>query len=212
MTVLVKICGLTSAAAVDAAIAYGADMVGFIFYPPSPRHLEIEQAAALVAAVPSGVERVGVFVDPDDALLESVLKRVALDLLQLHGSETPERVRQIRSRHKLPVIKAIRVATAADVEQARAYDGIADWLMFDARDVGRLPGGNGVAFDWRLLAGARFKRPWLLSGGLNAGNVAEAIRQSGASAVDVSSGVEDAPGRKNPVLIKAFLAALRAAA
>lgn len=212
MTVLVKICGLTSAAAVDAAIAYGADMVGFVFYPPSPRHLTIDQAATLAAAVPSGTERVGVFVDPDDALLESVLKRVALDLLQLHGSETPDRVRQIRSRHKLPVIKAIRVATAADVEQARAYDGIADWLMFDARDVGRLPGGNGVAFDWRLLAGVRFKRPWLLSGGLNAHNVADAIRQSGASAVDVSSGVEDAPGRKNPALIQAFFAALRAAA
>ena len=212
MAVLVKICGLTSAAAVDAAIAYGADMVGFVFYPPSPRCLTLDQAAALAAAVPSGTDRVGVFVDPDGPLLESVLTRVALDLLQLHGSETPDRVRQIRDRHKLPVIKAIRVGTAADVEQARAYDGIADWLMFDARDVGRLPGGNGVAFDWRLVAGVRFKRPWLLSGGLNAGNVVEAIRQSGAAAVDVSSGVEDEPGRKSPALIQAFFAALRAAA
>jgi phosphoribosylanthranilate isomerase len=209
MTVLAKICGVTSPGAVAAAVAGGADMIGFVFFPPSPRNLTPEQAATLAAAVPTGIDRVGVFVDPDDATLEAVLAKVPLDLIQLHGDESPARVRMIREKFRLPVIKAIRVSGPQDVARARDYDGVADWLMFDSRaprgGEGGLPGGNGMAFDWRLLAGQGFRRPWLLSGGLDCDNVAVAVAESGAVAVDVSSGVEQAPGRKDPKRIKAFL-------
>jgi phosphoribosylanthranilate isomerase len=208
MSVVVKICGLNSIAAVEAATGHGAHMVGFVFYPPSPRYVTPEAARPLVAAVPSGIDRVGVFVDPDDALLTQVLAKVSLDMLQLHGSESPARVRAIRKKFGLPVIKAFKVAGPDDTAKARAYDGIADWLMFDAPPIDRadaLPGGNGVVFDWRLLCGQGYRRPWILSGGLDAKNVTKAVRVSGASAIDVSSGVEDAPGRKNADRIKAFL-------
>jgi phosphoribosylanthranilate isomerase len=207
--VITKICGITSLAALEAAVDNGAAMVGFVFYPRSPRYLPPAKAAPLADAVPTGVDRVGVFVDPDDALLDDVLDRVRLDMIQLHGDETPARVKAVRAKYRLPVIKAIKLGAAEDLDKAREFDGVADWLMFEAPmpdQAGALPGGNGRSFDWRLLAGQKFRRPWLLSGGLNAENVATAVKASGALAIDVSSGVEDAPGRKNPARIEEFLA------
>lgn len=208
--ITVKICGINDAAA--AAAAREADMVGFVFYPPSPRAVTPEAAAALAAALPARIKRAGVFVDPDDETLARVLAAIPLDLLQLHGDETPARVAVVKERFGRAVIKALRVAEGADLDRAREFDGIADWLLFDARPPkrpGALPGGNATAFDWRLLQGRRFATPWLLSGGLTPETVAEAIRISGAGAVDVSSGVEDAPGRKSAAKIAAFIAAAR---
>ena len=210
MTVRVKICGVNSRAALAAALAGGASHVGFVFYGPSPRALEAAAAATLAATVPAGVTRVGLTVDETDARIAALLAAVPLDMLQLHGDETPTRVGGLRRRFGLPVMKAIRVSGAADVEAAAAYGGAADWLLFDARPprdmAGALPGGNALAFDWRLIAGRRWPLPWMLSGGLNAGNLAEAVATTGATAVDVSSGVEDRPGVKNPAKIAAFLA------
>lgn len=211
MALFTKICGLTDATAVSAAVDHGADMLGFIFFPPSPRNLAAEQAEALLQNVPSGIDRVGVFVDPDNDFLDKILARARLDLLQLHGDETPERCRAISVFFGLPIIKAIKVASKADLKKAKDYEDGVDWLMFDAQAPkdAKLPGGNGVAFDWSLMQGADFKRPWLLSGGLTPDNLPQAIRQSGAKAVDVSSGVESAPGRKDPKKIAAFLAAAK---
>ncbi len=208
MALEVKICGLNTPAALDAAVAAGARLVGFVFFPPSPRVLSPAAAAALARRVPPGVLRVGLVVDADDATLDAILAAVPLDLLQLHGQESPERVAAVRARFGLPVIKAIAVEQAADLAAAERYAGIADRLLFDARPPkgALLPGGNARSFDWRLLAGRSWPRPWLLAGGLHAGNLAEAVRLSGAAAVDVSSGVEEAPGRKNVGLIRAFLA------
>lgn len=207
--VAAKICGINDETAMRTAIAAGARFVGLVFYPPSPRAVEPEDAAELAALVPSGVTKVGLFVDPDDALLERVLAYVPLDMIQLHGSETPERCREIRARWNLPVMKAIKVSTSGDIDDAEAYDGAVDWLMFDAKapkDMkGALPGGNALAFDWTLLAGRDFPVPWMLAGGLDPDNLAEAVRLSGAKVVDVSSGVESAPGRKDPQRIEAFL-------
>ena len=209
MSLLVKICGLSTAETVLAAIKGGAAMVGFVFYPPSPRYVTAERAASLVPGVPSGVDRVGLFVDAEDAAIGAVLEQAPLDLLQLHGSEPRERVADLRQRFGLPTIKAIKLSAPDDLELAARYDGVADWLLFDAKPprnmAGVLPGGNGLVFDWQLLAGRRFQRPWLLSGGLNAENLAEAAKTSGAMAVDVSSGVESAPGKKDPARIRAFL-------
>lgn len=214
MAIAVKICGINSHPALAAAIDGGAASIGLIFYPPSPRVVRIEQAAALAAAVPDGVSKVGLLVDADDALIASVLARVPLDVLQLHGSESPGRVADIRARFGRPVMKAVKIAGADDVAGAEAYCGVADRLLFDAKPpkgmTGALPGGNAVSFDWRLLAGRRWPLPWMLSGGLRAGNVAEAVTVSGTPAVDVSSGVEDGPGVKNPDKIRAFLKAARA--
>jgi phosphoribosylanthranilate isomerase len=211
MALFTKICGLTDETAVSAAVDHGADMLGFIFFPPSPRNLAAEQAEALLQNVPSGIDRVGVFVDPDNDFLDRILAKARLDLLQLHGSETPERCRAISVFFGLPIIKAIKVASKADLKTAKDYEDGVDWLMFDAQAPkdAKLPGGNGVAFDWSLMQGADFKRPWLLSGGLTPDNLPQAIKQSGAKAVDVSSGVESAPGRKDPKKIAAFLAAAR---
>lgn len=208
--VAVKICGLGSADALAGALEGGARRVGFVFYPPSPRNIAIDRAAALVARVPRGVEAVGVFVEPDDALLDEVLGRAPLSALQLHGRETPRRVAQLRARYGLPVVKAVQVADEDDLAQAGAYAPVADRLMFDARPPAgaALPGGNGVAFDWRLLAGRTWPRPWVLSGGLTPDNVARAVAETGAREVDVSSGVESAPGVKDPARIAAFFAAL----
>ena len=210
MTVRVKICGVNSRAALAAALAGGASHVGFVFYGPSPRALEAAAAAALAATVPANVTRVGLTVDETDGRIAALLAAVPLDMLQLHGDETPERVDELRRRFGLPVMKAIRVAGAADVAAAASYGGVADWLLFDAlppRDMaGALPGGNALAFDWRLIAGRRWPCPWMLSGGLNAGNLAAAVAATGATVVDVSSGVEDRPGVKNPAKIAAFLA------
>ena len=179
MSVAAKICGLSTAAAVDAAVTGGARFVGFVFYPPSPRNVTPEQAAALAAPVPRRVTRVGLFVDASNAILEGVLARVPLDLLQFHGSEDPRRVAEVKSRFGKPVMKAIPIAGPGDPDAAIPYLEVADWLLFDAKppraDAGALPGGNGLAFDWQLLSGRSWSRPWMLSGGLTARNLAEAV-------------------------------------
>lgn len=214
MNVAAKICGLTSAEAVAAAVAGGARFAGFVFYPPSPRSLGIAQAAALVAGVAPGITRVGVFVDPDDALLDDVLAKMPLDLLQLHGSETPERLAAIRRRSGIKLMKAIKVASEIDLQAAKPFLGVADWLMFDAKPpqdmANALPGGNALVFDWELLRAKSWPLPWMLSGGLTVDNLAQAVAISRAPSVDVSSGVERKPGEKDPAKIRAFLA--RAAA
>ena len=214
MPVAVKICGLTDAAALDAAVEGGAGYLGFVFYPPSPRALDVEQAAALARRAPPDRIRVGVFVDPDDDLLDRTLARLPLEALQLHGGESPERVRAIRTRTGRVVIKALKVADAGDLAPVPAYAAVADMLLFDARppkEPGRFPGGNGLAFDWRLIAGLDPGKPVMLSGGLDPGNVAAAIALTQVGAVDVSSGVERRPGEKDPDKIEAFVKAARAA-
>jgi phosphoribosylanthranilate isomerase len=214
MSVAVKICGLNSAEAVAAASAGGARFAGFVFYPPSPRHLTPDQAGLLVPGVAPGIVRVGVFVDPDDVLIEAVLAKAPLDLLQLHGAETPARVGAIKRRFGRPVMKAIKVAGELDLQRAKDFIGAVDWLMFDAkppkehRDA--LPGGNALAFDWELLRQRNWPLPWMLSGGLTVDNLAEAVKISRAETVDVSSGVERRPGEKDPDKIRAFLARARA--
>jgi phosphoribosylanthranilate isomerase len=206
MSVEAKICGLSTAETVDAAVAAGARYVGFVTYPKSPRHVSTETLRVLGASVSKGVTRVGLFVDPDDALLDERLSTGALDMLQLHGSETPRRVAAIRQRTGKPVMKAINVARPQDVERGiAAYAAVADRLMFDAAE-GILPGGNARAFDWTILSGRTVPLPWLLAGGLTPDNVTEAVRVSGARTVDVSSGVESSRGVKSVALIRAFLA------
>lgn len=212
MSIAAKICGISSEAAVEAAAAGGAAYVGFNFYPPSPRSVSPERAAQLCAAVAAGIQRVGVFVDADDTALAAVLDRAVLDLLQLHGHETPERVADAKTRFRLPVIKAVAIAGAEDVAAAVRYEDVADLLLFDAKPPRRpdaLPGGNGLAFDWQLIAGREWRVPWILSGGLTAALLSEAVRISGAAAVDVSSGVERRPGDKDPAKIREFLAVAR---
>jgi phosphoribosylanthranilate isomerase len=212
MSVQAKICGLNSAEALQAAVRGGARFVGFVFYPDSRRNVAPELAAALAALVPEGVTRVGLFVDPSDALLSGVLKRVPLDLLQLHGREDPRRVADIKARFGKPVMKAIAIAGPDDPERALPYLEVADWLLFDAKpprgDPKALPGGNGLAFDWQLLGGRSWSRPWMLSGGLTPKNVAEAVATTHAQAVDVSSGVEIRPGLKDLGKIADFLRAV----
>ncbi len=214
MTVRAKICGINDAAAMRAAIDGDAAFVGLVFYPPSPRNVTPEAAGPLAALVPPSVVRVGLFVDPDDTLIAAAHRHAALDMAQLHGSESPARCDEIRDRFGLKVMKALKIAEAADIEAADAYIGHVDWLMFDARTPtgmkGALPGGNALAFEWALLAGRSFAVPWMLAGGLTPDNVAEAARISGATSVDVSSGVENAPGRKDPGKIARFLDAVRA--
>lgn len=215
MAVQVKICGIRTQEALSAVVDGGADFFGLVFYPPSPRAVTPAEAATLIAAAPSSIRKVGLFVDPDDALLERTLGEAALDLLQLQGHETPERVAEIRKRFGRNVMKVLKIASAEDFAPAAAFASVADWLMFDGvppKDKkNALPGGNAAKFDWTLLRGRSFAKPWMLAGGLNAENVAEAIRISGAPCVDVSSGVESAPGRKDPDRIRAFLAAAKAA-
>ena len=209
MSLTVKICGLSTEETVAAAIEAGAGLVGFVFYPPSPRAVTPDQVARLVKPVPSTVSKVGLFVDPDDTLLDRVLTLTGLDLIQLHGLEPPERVAQIRERFRRPVMKVIRVGSAADVTVAERYLGVADRLLFDAQPPkrpGAVPGGNGEPFDWSLLAGRSWPLPWMLSGGLTIGNIAEAVRVTGAPAIDVSSGVETSPGIKDVRLIEDFIA------
>jgi phosphoribosylanthranilate isomerase len=212
MSIAAKICGLNSEEAVAAAVECGAAWLGFVFYPPSPRAVSPARAAALCAGVPADVRRVGLFVDADDAAIGAVLDRAPIDILQFHGHESPARVAEAKARFGRPVMKAIAVAAAADVLAAARYDGCADLLLFDAKPPRRadaLPGGNGLAFDWRLIAGHNGRRPWMLSGGLTADLLAEAVRISGARAVDVSSGVERRPGDKDPARIREFLAITR---
>lgn len=207
----VKICGVNDAAGFDAAVAAGADFVGFVFYPPSPRAVAPAAAAALSARHPGGPARVGLFVDPADDAIAAVLAAVRLDLIQLHGAEEPARCAGIRARFGLPVMKALGVAAPADLDMLEAYAPAVDRFLLDAKPPpdAALPGGNAAAFDWALLAGRRLPRPWLLAGGLTPGNVAAALRASGAPGVDVSSGVERARGVKDPAAIAAFVAAAR---
>ncbi len=208
MSITAKICGLSTEAAVTAAVAGGAAYLGFVFYPPSPRAVSPARAAALCALVPSGVQRVGLFVDADDDGIRAVLSRAPIDILQFHGNESPDRVADVKLRFHRPVMKVIAVAAREDVLAATRYEADADLLLFDAkppRRAGALPGGNGLAFDWQLIAGRRWRRPWMLSGGLTAELLPEAVRISGAVAVDVSSGVERRPGDKDPDRIREFL-------
>ena len=211
MDIAIKFCGLTRPQDVTAAVAAGARYVGFVFFAKSPRHLTLEQARAMALAVPAGTAKVALTVDADDAELDGLLARVPVDILQLHGHESPARVAEVRMRFGLPVMKAIGIADADDLAQIDHYHGVADQLLIDAKPPkgADLPGGNGLAFDWRLLAGRKYwTRPWMLAGGLTPDNVAEAVRLTGARQVDVSSGVEAAPGRKDAGRMAAFSSAL----
>lgn len=211
MPVEVKICGIRDAEGMDAAVAAGADLVGFVFFPPSPRAVAPAEAAMLSARHAGGPVRVGLFVDPTDEALAATLAAVPLGLIQLHGEETPERAAAIRARFGLPVMKAIGVAAEADLAAAAAFAPVVDRFLFDAKPPpgGPLPGGNAQPFEWRLMAGRGIAKPWLLAGGLTPANVAEAIRTAGAPGVDVSSGVERARGVKDGALIRAFVAAAK---
>lgn len=206
---LTKICGLTTPTTRDAAIQARATHLGFVFFPPSPRHLAHEQAAALAAPVPAHIARVGVFVDADDAALEAAIAAAHLTVLQLHGDETPARTAHVRARFGLETWKAVPVRTAQDIAATAAYKGAADRLLLDAKapEGAPLPGGNGLRFDWAILAVTRPPMPWGLSGGLTAATVADAARSTNAPLVDVSSGVETAPGVKSVDLIRQFIEA-----
>lgn len=211
MSVEAKICGLTTPETLDAAVAAGARFVGFVTYPRSPRHIASNDVLkALGARVPKSVIRTGLFVDPDDAVLDERLATGAIDLVQLHGAETPERVAAIKKRTGKQVMKVIKVGGASDVERGvAAYATVADRLMFEGAE-GTLPGGNAMTFDWTFLAGRAVPLPWLLAGGLKPDNVAEAVRVTGARGVDVSSGVESSRGVKSVELIRAFLDRVKA--
>jgi len=214
MTLLVKICGLSSPETLDAALAAGADMVGFVFFPPSPRNVAFADARALGERVRGRALKVALCVDAGDGQLAQIIEAISPDLLQLHGCETPERVNAVRSQFRLPVMKALPIAERADLARIRLYEHDADRLIFDAlppREASR-PGGLGRSFDWQLLRALDCAVPFMLSGGLHAGNVAEAVRITGAAGVDVSSGVERAPGEKDPAKIHDFIAAARLAA
>lgn len=208
----IKICGLNAPAALDAAIAARADYAGLVFFPPSPRHLSLADAVALAERGEGRIKRVGLFVDASDDAIAQAVSAARLDVLQLHGKETPERAAQIKARFGLPVWKALSVAVTEDVERAATYASAADLVLFDARTPkGALPGGMGLSFDWRLVADWKGPMAWGLAGGLNPANVAEAVRLTGAPLVDTSSGVESAPGVKDGSLIADFCAAARRA-
>ncbi|MEI6099126.1 MAG: phosphoribosylanthranilate isomerase [Alphaproteobacteria bacterium] len=207
----VKVCGLRTLADVQAVAAAGAAYFGLVFFAKSPRNLTLAQARVLALAAPPGLAKVALTVDADDATLDAITEAMPLDMLQLHGHETPERVAAVRTRYGLPVMKAVGVADEGDLAALFDYATVADQILLDAkppRDA-VLPGGNGLAFDWRLVAGRRWLRPWMLAGGLTPQNVAEAVRLTQARQVDLSSGVESSPGVKNPALIAEFFAALR---
>ena len=207
----VKICGLRRLADVKAVAAAGAAYAGFVFFAKSPRHLTVAAARPLLLAVPEGLAKVALTVDADDAALDAIVTALPIDMLQLHGHESPERVAQVRARYGLPVMKAVGVADAGDLAAVFEYSLVADQVLIDAKPPkgAAIPGGNGLAFDWRLLAGRRWLRPWMLAGGLTPENVAEAIRLTGARQVDVSSGVESAPGVKDAGRIAGFVAAAK---
>lgn len=212
MSTIVKICGLSTEPTLSAALDAGADMVGFNFFPPSPRFVALERAAALAEHARGRALRVAVVVDLDDAALAAILASVGIDALQLHGKETPARVAAIKARFGLPIIKALGVSSAPDCARIVDYADVADQLLLDAKAPkgAILPGGNGVAFDWTLTRALPWTKPWLLSGGLDAANVAEALKLSNAPGVDVSSGVESAPGVKDVAKIAAFVRAAKA--
>ncbi len=205
----VKICGLRTPADVTAVARAGAAYAGFVFFAKSPRNVTLPEARLAALAAPPGLAKVALTVDADDATLDAIVEAVPLDMLQLHGRESPDRVAQVRARYRLPVMKAIGLADESDLPAIFAFSTVADQILIDAKPPrgADLPGGNGLAFDWRLLAGRRWLRPWMLAGGLTAENVAEAVRLTGARQVDVSSGVESAPGVKDAARIAAFVAA-----
>lgn len=204
----VKICGFRDPDHLRFAAAKGVRYAGLVFYPPSPRHLALGEAAALAKAAGPHTTTVGLFVNPDDETLGHTLAALPLGMIQLHGDETPKRVQEIRIRAGKPIIKALKVAAPEDLSQVAAYADVADWLLFDAKSAGALPGGNGVAFDWQILKDLNLKKPWMLSGGLTPENVAAALAVLSPTAVDVSSGVESAPGVKSPEKISAFITAV----
>lgn len=209
-TPAIKICGLSTTDAIEAAIAARADHIGLVFFPPSPRHLDLNVAAQLCARAKGRIGRVGLFVDADDAMISDVMAAADLDALQLHGNESPERAAQLRARFGRPVWKAVAVATRSDVERASAYAGAADLILFDAKTPkGTLPGGMGLSFDWSLIAGWKGPLAWGLAGGLTPETVGDAVRLTGAPLVDTSSGVESAPGTKDVDKISAFCKAAR---
>lgn len=202
----IKICGLTRKQDIREAVIAGASYIGLVFFEKSPRHVSPELARELALEAPVGIVKVGLFVNPDDALLESILKIVPLDMIQLHGSESPERVQEIKARFRLPIMKAFGISDASDLEKLADYD-VVDQFLLDAKPPkdAVLPGGNGVAFDWDLLKNMKIDKPWLLAGGLSPQNIAEAVEKTGALQVDVSSGVESAPGIKDKDLMESFI-------
>lgn len=213
MSTEVKICGLKTGETVDAALAGGADYIGLVFFPRSPRHVDLATGTRLADRARGQAKIVALFVDPEDRVLDGIVEQAQPDFIQLHGEESAPRVKEIRRRCGLPVIKAIRIGSAVDAKRAQRYDEAADLILFDAHAPkgAPLPGGNGLTFDWRALDGVKDRMTFMLSGGLTPENVAEAIRLTGAKAVDVSSGVESAPGVKDPHLIRRFLKAAKTA-
>lgn len=210
--VSVKICGLATVDDVRACADAGANYMGLVFFEKSPRNIIIPAARELALAAPLGLAKVALVVNPSDAELDAITATVPLDMLQLHGRETPERVAEVKARYGLPVMKAVGIADGDDLPKLESYFGVADQILVDAKPPkgGELPGGNGLSFDWRLIAGRRWPCPWILAGGLTPENVAEAVKMTGAKQVDVSSGVEDAPGQKNAELIQKFVQNSRA--
>lgn len=210
--VSVKICGLATVDDVRACADAGANYMGLVFFEKSPRNITIPAARELALAAPLGLAKVALVVNPSDAELDAITASVPLDMVQLHGRETPERVAEVKARYGLPVMKAVGIADEDDLPKLESYFGVADQILVDAKPPkgGELPGGNGLSFDWRLIAGRRWPCPWMLAGGLTPENVAEAVKMTGAKQVDVSSGVEDAPGQKNAKLIQKFVQSSRA--
>ena len=213
MSLIIKICGLKTPETLEAAIEAGADWVGFVFFPKSPRHVALDEAQTLGRIVGNRAKKVALSVDADDIALEAIEAALQPDIHQLHGHETPERVAAVRARFGHPVMKALGIAVKSDLDAARAFSGVADWLLLDAKPPknATLPGGNGLPFDWHLLSGLDLEKPFMVSGGLDPSNVGKAIAISRPAGVDVSSGVETAPGIKDPAKIRAFVAAARAA-
>ena len=207
----VKICGLATVDDVRACADADANYMGLVFFEKSPRNITIPAARELALAAPLGLAKVALVVNPSDTELDAITSSVPLDMLQLHGRETPERVAEVKARYGLPVMKAVGIADGDDLPKLESYFGVADQILVDAKPPkgGELPGGNGLSFDWRLIAGRRWPCPWMLAGGLTAENVAEAVKMTGAKQVDVSSGVEDAPGLKNAELIQKFVQSSR---
>lgn len=207
MSIDVKICGINSIEALDAAVLGGAKMLGFVFFAKSPRFITRDEARALLARVPAGVLKVALLVGPDDSFVRSIACDLPFDWVQLHGEESPERVAEIKLITGLPVMKAVGISGPEDIARAHGFEAVADRILLDAKAPkgAALPGGNALSFDWNLIRGETWQKPWMLAGGLNAANVAQAVKISGAKAVDVSSGVEDAPGHKSPDKIREFL-------
>jgi phosphoribosylanthranilate isomerase len=203
----VKICGLTSETSIKHAVTAGADYIGFVFFSKSPRYVTFSQAAGLTALIPESVIKVALVVDPNNTLLSDMVKRVPIDMIQLQGRESPQRVREIKELTGLPVMKAVGVSEPADLEIIDSYANVADQLLIDAKPPkgSILPGGNGLTFDWKLMSGKTWDVPWMLAGGLNAENVAEAIQMTGTAQIDVSSGVEKTPGDKDPDKVTLFI-------